>query len=41
MAALTGSPNHRPSEFAEGSELLVNKPLIVVSITIVLVKSKV
>lgn len=27
MAALTGSPNHRPSEFAEGSELLVNNPI--------------
>lgn len=24
MAALTGSPNQRPSEFAEGSEDLVN-----------------
>ena len=27
MAALTDSPNHRPSEFVEGSELLMNRKL--------------
>jgi len=25
MAALTGSPNHRPSELADGSELLTKQ----------------